>query len=65
MTLNFFCVPFCLGYRDGQPEQKGMFPSNYVKQYTDEKANGGRSTRRDGWKDTMVTIELPSSIAGP
>ena len=62
LVVTDMSTPWWIGYRDGQPEQKGSFPSNYVKHYNSSKANMGRS--KSGWRDTMM-IELPSSIAGP
>lgn len=62
LVVTDMSTPWWIGYRDGQPEQKGTFPSNYVKHYTSGKAGGARSGM--GWKDTMC-IELPSSIVGP
>ena len=65
LVVTDMSTPWWMGYRDGQPEQRGSFPSNYVKHY----ASGGKSKSGgktgDGWKDTMM-IELPhSSAAGP
>ena len=62
LVVTDMSTPWWIGYRDGQPEQKGTFPSNYVKHYTSGKIGGARS--RNGWQDTMM-IELPSSTVGP
>lgn len=62
LVVTDMSTPWWIGYRDGQPEQKGTFPSNYVKHYNSGKTSRGKAA--DGWKDTMM-IELPSSVAGP
>eukprot|EP01043_Picozoa_sp_COSAG02_P010004 COSAG02_NODE_345_length_24135_cov_6.425404_18_plen_343_part_00 len=62
LVVTDMSTPWWIGYRDGQPEQKGTFPSNYVKHYTSGKVGGARSG--NGWQDTMM-IELPSSTVGP
>ena len=51
--------PWWMGYRDGQPDQNGSFPSNYARP---EKAGSRAAEGRlgEGWKNTMM-IELPSA----